>query len=171
MARLSLPLAVWLAGAAAAVASTAVLSPALANGTEATATLRHTRTVRAFLAFRRAVLANDKEEVARHAHFPFSDPRWPQPLSKADFLREYDRIFSRGVRQQIAHGVLRKVNHRDIAEAARDELDSCGAAGDLLLELPANFKIDYTDDDEAFLRLVFRRIAGALVLVRVIGCS
>ena len=171
MAKLSFLFAVWLAGAAAAVASIAVPSCAFADGTEATATLRHTRTVRAFLAFRRAVLANNKEEVARHVHFPFSDPRWPEPLSKADFLREYDRIFSQGVRNQIDHGALRQVNQRDLAEAARDELDSCGAARDLLLELPTNFKVDYASDDEAFLRLVFRRIAGALLLVRVIGCS
>ena len=171
MVKLSSVVAVWLFGAAAAVAVAALPLYAFADGTEANATLRPTRKPVAFLAFRRAVMANDKHEVARHAHFPFSDPRWPEPLSKAEFLREYDRIFSYGVRRQVEHGVVRRVNQRDVAEAARDELDSCGAAGDLLLELPTSFEVDYANDDEAFLRLVFRRIAGALVLWRVIGCS
>jgi hypothetical protein len=122
-------------------------------------------------AFREAVANGNKQEVAKRTHFPLRDPRWPHSLSRAEFLEAFDRLFSARIRKQIARGVIRRVTGRDIAQAQRDGLDACGARGDFLLELPSGMNVDYDQDDEAFLHLIFKLKKDALVLWQIVGCS
>jgi hypothetical protein len=121
-------------------------------------------------AFRDAVANGNRQEVAKRTHFPLRDPRWPHSLSREEFLEAFERLFSAGVRKQIAHGVIKRVTARDVVQAQRDGLDACGARGDFLLELPSG-DVDHDQDDEAFLRLIFKRKSDALLLWEIIGCS
>ncbi|HET9321918.1 MAG TPA: hypothetical protein VFO27_19145, partial [Bryobacteraceae bacterium] len=92
-------------------------------------------------------------------------------LRRDAFIASFDKLFSEGIRKQVAKGTPVKVRQVDIDEAHEDGADPCGRLGDWVVQMPPEVKIDSSKDDEAFLRLVFRVVRGRAVFYRVIGCS
>ncbi len=125
--------------------------------------------------FQDAVARSDKEAVADMTRFPFSHPRLTVSktgqLSRAEFIANYDRIFTPGMRRQIAKGHLHRVTQTDIKGAENDGEDVCGSLNDYVVEMPENAAINYQDDDESFLHPVFKQFNGKLQLKSVIGCE
>jgi hypothetical protein len=131
--------------------------------------------VRTWRAFQQAVAHGQREQVAAMTFFPFTHPARAVSrtgkVSRAEFLAKYDRIFTAGIRKQIALGSPRPVTAKDIQEAKDEDLDPCGTLGDIVVFLPPDAPIDLQRDDETFLHVVFRKMAGKYVLHRVIGCN
>jgi hypothetical protein len=131
--------------------------------------------MKSWKAFQAAVGAGDRPAVAGMTYFPFRHPALDvagnAPLSRAQFLAKFDRIFTPGIRKQAAQGTPVRVTPADLREAKQDGADPCGQLGDWVVQLPPEEKIDFNRDDEAFLRLVFRVVQGKAVLHRVIGCQ
>ncbi len=125
--------------------------------------------------FQAAVAASDKQRIAGLTVFPFRHQSLrvtaSGALDRAEFLNKFDLIFSRGVRRQVARGQLRQVTKADLRAAEREGLDACGEPGDYVVHFLPGEQINYDDDDEAFLHLVFRQINGRFMLHRVIGCN
>ena len=92
-------------------------------------------------------------------------------LTRDGFMTAFDKVFSEGIRRQVAKGTPVKVTAADIKEARDDGADPCGRLGDWVVQMRPDEKIDSSKDDEAFFRLVFRVVQGKVVFSRVIGCS
>ncbi|HEY7574592.1 MAG TPA: hypothetical protein VIB08_05475 [Thermoanaerobaculia bacterium] len=146
-----------------------------AAGLAAVACLRAATLEETWKTFQQAVAAGDRQKVAGMTVFPFSQPstsvKRSGKLSRDEFLAAYERIFTEGIRRQVALGRPRAVTQEDIDEARDDDLDPCGGLGDFIVALPPEAIRENAPDDEIFLRLVFRRVGDRYLLDRIIGCN
>src|SRR5437773_1706606 len=120
--------------------------------------------------FQDAVARNDKRAIARMTHFPFKHPSLlvaeKGTLTRDGFMTAFDKVFSEGIRRQVAKGTPVKVTAADIKEARDDGAEPCGRLGDWVVQVRPDEKIDSSKDDEAFFRLVFRVVQGKVVFSR-----
>ena len=164
-------------GVRSAVLGLVCLVPVNTTGLSQKAAQRSTEqfVMAAWKRFQDAVARNDKRAIARMTHFPFKHPSLlvaeKGTLTRDAFMTAFDKVFSEGIRRQVAKGTPVKVTAADIKEARDDGADPCGRLGDWVVQMLPDEKIDSSKDDQAFFRLVFRVVQGKVVFSRVIGCS
>ncbi len=117
-----------------------------------------------FAAFKKAVVANDKNAVAAMVNFPFYDRtaevfsdsvKSAESKNKAAFLKSYDLIFTKSVKAAIAKGKpYTKIKGED----------NPGGGGPEFGEFQLN-NDDYNESEERQSPLFFKKIKGKYKLV------